>query len=68
MHKELITPQLVARLLGVSTKSVRRLAAAGKMPPPIRVGRLLRWRAGAIHEWIDAGCPAERDRRSNSNG
>ncbi|MBK9118008.1 MAG: excisionase family DNA-binding protein [Phycisphaerales bacterium] len=47
----------VAALLGCSKPHVRRLADARRMPAPLRVGALVRWRAGDIQEWIAAGCP-----------
>jgi excisionase family DNA binding protein len=34
----------LARLLKVSTRTVTRLVARGELPPPLRLGRLRRWR------------------------
>jgi predicted DNA-binding transcriptional regulator AlpA len=34
-----------------------KLNAAGRMPTPVRLGSLMRWRRKEIMEWIDAGCP-----------
>jgi excisionase family DNA binding protein len=48
----------VARLLKVSTRSVRRLVQDGAICPPIRIGRLIRWPKKQILTWIAAGCPA----------
>jgi predicted DNA-binding transcriptional regulator AlpA len=47
----------VAARLRVSPRHVWRMRDAGSMPPPIRLGRLVRWRASAIDDWIAAGCP-----------
>lgn len=47
----------VAALLKCSPRHVSRLADAGKMPRPVRLGGLVRWSAVAIDEWIAAGCP-----------
>ena len=47
----------VAELLACSTRHVNRLADAGRMPAPIRLGALVRWQRAAIDEWIAAGCP-----------
>lgn len=49
----------VASLLACSTRHIYRMADAGRMPPPIRFGTLVRWRLegpGGIREWIDSGC------------
>ncbi len=50
--------QDVARMLKISTRSVRRLIDEGAITPPMRVGRLIRWPKRRIIEWIVAGCPA----------
>ncbi len=52
----------VARICDCSTPHVRRLADAGRMPPPLRLGGLLRWRKTDIESWIAAGCPSCRNR------
>ncbi len=46
----------VARLLHCSTRHVYRLSDAGKMPPPLKLGALVRWSRSAIDEWIAGGC------------
>lgn len=50
----------VARLLTCSERSIWRLADAGKMPTPVRIGRLVRWQRQGLMDWIAAGCPAVR--------
>lgn len=57
----LIDVKEVAALCGCSTRHVRRLADAGKMPSPIKLGALLRWRRDAVESWIHNGCPAMRN-------
>ncbi len=53
----------VAEKLDCSPRHVYRLADAAKMPPPIRLGSLVRWDLDAIDAWIAAGCPScERGR------
>jgi excisionase family DNA binding protein len=56
----LLDVRAVAALLDCSARHVYRLADAGRMPPPVRVGALVRWRRGEIEDWIAAGCPALR--------
>jgi excisionase family DNA binding protein len=49
----------VAKLLRCSVRHVYRLADAGRMPPPVRIGALVRWRLegpGGLKEWLDSGC------------
>lgn len=53
----------VAAALDCSTRHVFRLADAGKMPRPIKLGTLVRWRAAEIEDWIADGCPPCRTGR-----
>ncbi len=56
----LLDVRAVAALLGCSTRHVYRLATAGELPPPVRVGRLVRWPRQSVLEWIAAGCKPVR--------
>ena len=42
---------------GRSIPSLERDDAAGRLPPPVRIGRSKRWRRQEILDWISAGCP-----------
>ena len=54
---ELLAVKAVATLLGgCSTRHVYRLADAGQMPRPIRLGTLVRWRRSELISWLDGGC------------
>lgn len=53
----LLTIEDLSRTLGCSTRHVRRLAASGRIPRPIKLGALLRWIKADIDQWITAGCP-----------
>ena len=58
---ELLDVKDVALLLGgCSTRHVYRLADAGLMPRPVRLGHLVRWRRAELKSWIDAGCPGQQ--------
>lgn len=65
-HPELLDICAIAEMLRCSPRHVRRMADAGMMPRPVRIGRLLRWRRTTgdpmtgIVEWITAGCPRVR--------
>jgi len=53
----------VAELLDCSSRHVYRLADAGRMPRPVRLGALVRWSRAAIEQWIADGCPNCRGTR-----
>jgi excisionase family DNA binding protein len=57
---ELLSVRAVADLLGVSVRHVYRLADAGRIPAPVRLGALVRWPRQSILDWIAAGCPVVR--------
>ena len=49
----LLSARDLSSLLGVSTRSVWRLRDSGNLPPPIQLGRLVRWRRAAIDRWLE---------------
>lgn len=51
----LLDVRAVAALLDCSTRHVYRLADAGRMPAPLKLGALIRWRADEIRDWIGNG-------------
>ena len=58
---ELFDVKAVALLLGgCSTRHVYRLADAGRMPRPIRLGSLVRWSRAELMTWLDSGCQPVR--------
>jgi excisionase family DNA binding protein len=56
----LLDVHAVAALLDCSARHVYRLADAGRMPRPLKIGALVRWRRADLDEWLVAGCPAVR--------
>ena len=59
----LLDVRAVARLLDCSPRHVYRLADAGRMPPPTKLGALVRWRLrgpGGLLDWIEGGCKPVR--------
>jgi predicted DNA-binding transcriptional regulator AlpA len=54
---ELVGADGVGALLGVGSRTVRRLDDSGQLPQPVRVGGSIRWRLSELRQWIDAGCP-----------
>lgn len=57
---ELLDVQAVAGMLDCSPRHVYRMSDGGRMPRPLKLGALVRWRTAEIHEWIAAGCPSVR--------
>ncbi len=57
---KLLDVQAVSEILGCSTRHVYRLSDAGKMPPHIKLGSLVRWNSKRVEEWLDQGCPSCR--------
>jgi excisionase family DNA binding protein len=56
----LLDVRAVAQLLGCSARHVYRLADAAKMPSPVKLGTLVRWRRSDLDDWLAAGCPSTR--------
>jgi excisionase family DNA binding protein len=52
----LLDVRAVAAQLQCSQRHVYRLSDAGKMPAPVKVGALIRWRSAEIQTWIAGGC------------
>lgn len=64
---ELLDVRAVAALLGgCSIRHVFRLADAGRMPRPIRLGSLVRWRRAELMSWLEGGCQPFRSAKATS--
>jgi len=46
-----------AEVCGTSVRSWRIWDATGKIPQPIRIGRVTFWRYDELRAWVSAGCP-----------
>jgi excisionase family DNA binding protein len=53
----LLDVRAVAALLDCSSRHVYRQSDAGRLPAPVRVGALVRWRRTDLDAWLAAGCP-----------
>lgn len=62
-EKLLLGVHEVSVLVGLCERSVWRMAAAGKMPKPVCIGRARRWRRDELMQWIAAGCQSVADRK-----
>jgi predicted DNA-binding transcriptional regulator AlpA len=59
----------IGRELRVSSKTIRRMDADGKLPRPVMVGaRSLRWVRETIVEWLAAGCPERETFEKDQKG
>jgi excisionase family DNA binding protein len=63
MLPALIDVCAVAKLLNCSERHVYRLADAGRIPRPIKLGALVRWNRVQVEKWLADGCPATRSNR-----
>jgi excisionase family DNA binding protein len=54
---QLLDVEQVAAILNCSVRHVYRLSDAGRMPPRLRLGSLVRWRRQDIDTWLADGCP-----------
>ncbi|MBX3353305.1 MAG: helix-turn-helix domain-containing protein [Phycisphaeraceae bacterium] len=50
-----MTARDLASLLKISKAGLYRYLSAGVLPPPIRIGRLARWRRSDIERWFSGG-------------
>ena len=60
----MLTVDGVAKMLACSPRSIYRLADAGRIPPPVRIGGLVRWPRAVLEQWIAEGCPVPRNRQN----
>ena len=58
--ESLLSIAQVARLVGVSQRTLRRMIAEDRTPQPVRIGRAIRMRASEVDLWIKLGCPDRR--------
>lgn len=60
----LVTAAEVARLLGISSRTLWRQLSAGQIPQPVRFGGTVRWNLVDLKKWITDGCPPPRAREN----
>ena len=60
VESALLDVQTVGEMLRCSSRHIYRLADSGRMPPPVRLGSLVRWHRAAVLDWCAAGCPMVR--------
>jgi predicted DNA-binding transcriptional regulator AlpA len=53
----LIDIKSLAKMLGRSERALWRDQSAGRLPRPVALGGMTKWRVAEIREWVAAGCP-----------
>jgi predicted DNA-binding transcriptional regulator AlpA len=56
----LLTVGDLSTKLQVSPRQIYRLTDGGKLPAPVKVGAMNRWRSAEIDTWIAKGCAPVR--------
>ena len=51
----LLTAQGLADLLGCDVRSLRRWRHEGRIPEPLYIGRVQRWRRADVDRWLEGG-------------
>lgn len=67
-NSAMLTVVDVAVLLSCSPRHVRRLCDFGRMPPPVKLGALVRWNRTVIDRWIADGCPPPKPTHARAAG
>jgi predicted DNA-binding transcriptional regulator AlpA len=57
METAMIDAKTTAKWAGFCVSSLYKLAGSGLFPPPLHIGRSVRWNVRELEEWKDAGCP-----------
>lgn len=50
-----------AHFLGLSRSELYRLDASGRLPAPVRLGKVKRWSRPELEKWVERGCPPRHD-------
>lgn len=53
-ERALLDETAVADALGVSKRTIRRMAGRGELPPPVRLAGRSMWQAGRVLAWFEA--------------
>jgi len=53
----LLTAEALGGLLGVARCTVWTWHSSGRIPLPVKIGGVTRWRRSEIEAWLEAGAP-----------
>lgn len=63
----LVTREELARMLGLSARTIKRMTSANSMPGIVRpFGRTVRYCRQTIEQWVRDGCPPARNKVKKS--
>ncbi len=54
----LLDNRQACELLSISERKLWQMWHSGRMPQPVRLGRVVRWGYEELRAWVNAGCPA----------
>ena len=57
----------LAKYLDVSVRHIRRMNSSGKLPPPVNLGRCVRWSVAEVERWLAVGAPERRTWKAIKN-
>lgn len=60
---KIYTVRDVARILKFDRDKIYGMNKRGELPPPLPLGRSLRWNGWQFDRWVEDGCPMPRKRR-----
>ncbi len=60
MSTKMLRPREAAERVGYSTRQIRRLADAGKFPPPVRLNRAVGFVEAEVEAWLQGRIEASR--------
>ena len=57
MSAEILFPKLlgkveVQQLLNISDRTLEKMVLARQFPPPLRLGKTVRWAESVVHQWL----------------
>jgi len=62
---ELLDAKTLGQRLRLSRRQIYRLMNEKKIPAPLRIGGVWRWRENEIADWLAAGAPRQKDRNDD---
>ena len=62
----MLTVSSVATMLACSPRTIYRLADAGSIPPPVRIGGMVRWPRELLEKWIADGCQVPKNGQNSA--
>lgn len=61
IRRILISARELSELLNCSLRHVLNMDSTGRIPRPIRLGKLVRWRIDDINAWLESGAPSREE-------